>query len=88
MTTVLNLNPLTTLTPEQFYLLCVNNPEAQLERSPQGELIIMSPSGGEQGIKEANLIFVIGNWNRQTNLGIVFSSSTIFNECGSFRNTV
>ncbi len=79
MTTVLNVNSLTTLTPEQFYLLCVNNPEAQLERSPQGELIIMSPVGGESGKKEANLIGDLIIWNRQTNLGIVFSSSTIFN---------
>jgi Uma2 family endonuclease len=80
MTTVLNLNPLTTtLTIEQFYLLCQNNPDLQLERNPQGELIIMSPSSGEKGIKEANLLFQIGIWNRQTNLGIVFSSSTMFN---------
>jgi len=79
MTTVLNLNPLTTsLTREQFYLLCQNNPELQLERNPQGELIIMSPVGGESGKKEANLIILIGNWNLKTNLGIVFSSSTMF----------
>ena len=78
MTTVLNLNPVTKLTREQFVQLCEANPELQIERNPQGELIVMSPLGGESGRKEANLIFDISVWNRQTQLGIVFSSSTIF----------
>jgi len=78
MTTVLNLEPITTLTREQFYQLCIRNPELQLERNLQGELIIMSPVGGESGKKEANLIINIGVWNQQKNLGVVFSSSTIF----------
>lgn len=78
MVTVLNLNPITKLTRQQFYELCQVNPELQLERNPQGELIIMSPVGGESGHKEANLIFEISLWNRQNQLGLVFSSSTIF----------
>lgn len=78
MTTVLNLNPITKLDQEQFYQLCLANPELQLERNPQGELIIMSPVGGESGQKEASLNFEISLWNRQTQLGVVFSSSTIF----------
>jgi Uma2 family endonuclease len=34
--------------------------------------------GGESGNQEANLITDLNIWNRQTKLGIVFSSSTIF----------
>jgi Uma2 family endonuclease len=78
MATLLNLESITSLTRKQFYQLCLNNPQLQLERSPRGELIIMSPVGGESGRKEAKLIMDIGNWNEQSNLGIVFSSSTIF----------
>ncbi|MGI0481036.1 Uma2 family endonuclease [Geminocystis sp. CENA526] len=78
MTTVLNLESITTLNRKQFYQLCVNNPEISLERNPQGELIIMAPVGGISGEKEANLIIDIGYWNRQKKLGKVFSSSTIF----------
>ncbi|HEY9706029.1 MAG TPA: Uma2 family endonuclease, partial [Allocoleopsis sp.] len=63
MTTVLNLNPITKLTREKFVKICEANPELQLERNPQGELIIMSPLGGESGRKEANLIFKISLWN-------------------------
>ncbi|NEP00735.1 MAG: Uma2 family endonuclease [Symploca sp. SIO2E9] len=78
MTTVLNLEPITTLTREQFSQLCQANPDLQLERSPNGELIIVTPIGGEGGSQEANLIGDVIIWNRQTNLGVVFSSQTVF----------
>ena len=66
------------LTDEQFYQLCINNPEIPLERNPQGALIIMSPVGGSSGSRELELGTDLTVWNRQTNLGKVFSSSTLF----------
>ncbi|MEH2176735.1 Uma2 family endonuclease [Nostoc sp.] len=63
---------------EQFYHLCQNNRELKFERTTKGELIIMSPVGGESGNREADLIIDLGIWNRQTGLGFTFSSSTIF----------
>jgi Uma2 family endonuclease len=78
MTTILNLEPITTLTRAQFYQLCLANPDLQMERAPHGDLIIITPMGGEGGKREANLIADVSIWNRQTNLGIVFSSQTVF----------
>jgi Uma2 family endonuclease len=76
---VLNLEPLTQkLTHEQFYELCMVNKDIAMERSPEGELIIVSPVGGESGKKEARYILKLGIWNEQTGLGEVFSSSTVF----------
>ncbi|WP_299408552.1 Uma2 family endonuclease [Acaryochloris sp. IP29b_bin.148] len=76
----LNLDSLTSeLTHEQFYELCIANQDIAMERSPQGELIIMPPVGGESGIGEANYITDLNIWNRQTGLGKVFSSSAVFN---------
>ncbi len=76
----LNLEPLThKLTHEQFYELCMANQDVAMERSLEGALIIMPPVGGESGIGEANLIGPLWAWNLQTNLGKVFSSSTVFN---------
>ncbi len=78
------MNPLTLnldtvhLSDEQFYQLCQNNHELQFERTARGELIIMPPVGGESGNREADLIIDLGIWNRQTNLGYTFSSSTVF----------
>jgi len=65
-------------TDEQFYQLCISNPELSIERSAAGALIVMTPVGGESGNREADYIIDLGNWNRQTKLGKVFSSSTIF----------
>lgn len=66
------------LTDEQFYQLCQNNRELQFERTAKGELIIMTPVGGESGNREADLMIDLGIWNRQTGLGFTFSSSTVF----------
>ena len=77
-TITLNLEPLTTLTHERFYELCMANKDVAMERSPEGELIILSPIGGIDDIKEAELIAKLGNWNRRTGLGVVFGSSTVF----------
>jgi Uma2 family endonuclease len=65
-------------TDEQFYQLCIHNPELIIERNAKGVLIVMSPVGGDSGNREAEYIIDLGNWNRQTQLGKVFSSSTSF----------
>jgi Uma2 family endonuclease len=77
-TYVLNLDPIVHLTDEQFYQLCLANRDLNLELNAKGELIIVSPVGGESGNEEAGLITDLEIWNRQTKLGKVFSSSTIF----------
>lgn len=76
-TLILNLDNVN-LNDQQFYHLCLANKDWKIERNKQGELIIMSPVGGISGKREADLITDLNIWNRQTNLGIVFSSSTIF----------
>ncbi|MEB3189999.1 MAG: Uma2 family endonuclease [Snowella sp.] len=67
-----------TLSDDQFYQLCQDNENWQLERTAQGELMIMPPVGGLSGSREADLNADLVIWNRQTRLGRVFSSSTIF----------
>lgn len=66
------------LTDEQFYRLCINNPELIIERSAKGVLLFMSPVGGESGSREMDLGGELYVWNKQTDLGKVFSSSTVF----------
>jgi Uma2 family endonuclease len=75
----IDLEPIIQLTHEQFYKLCMANKDVAMERSPQGELIIVPPIGGLSGEKEADYITDLNLWNRQTRLGKVFSSSTVFN---------
>lgn len=75
---VLDLNPFVEFSDEQFYQLCRNHRDLKFERTSQGKLIIVSPVGGEGGSREADLIGDLVYWNRRTQLGKVFSSSTCF----------
>lgn len=77
-TITLNLNSIIKLTSKQFYQLCVENPDLKLERNANGELIAMSPTGGETGKHNSKLNLQVGSWNEQTELGEVFDSSTGF----------
>ncbi len=64
------------VTPEHFDRLCIQNPDLRLELTKDGELIVMSPTGGESGKRNISLGADVEIWNRQTNLGEVFDSST------------
>jgi Uma2 family endonuclease len=74
----LNLDALTTLTPEQFWALSLTNRDVRLELTAQGKLIVMPPTGWESGKRNANVTADLGIWNRQAQLGVVFDSSTGF----------
>jgi Uma2 family endonuclease len=78
MTTTITLEPAIALSEDQFYHLCGQNPDLKFERNPDGELIIMPPTGGETGKNNATLIARFVIWNETYNLGIVFDSSTCF----------
>lgn len=66
------------VTPEQFKQLADAEQLARMELTKDGELIIMSPTGGTAGGKNFNLYLDLGIWNRQTKLGQAFDSSTVF----------
>lgn len=74
----IDLSPVITLTREDFVKLCAANPEMKLERTAKGELIVMSPTGGETGIFNSDLNGELYLWNRELKLGKVFDSSTGF----------
>jgi Uma2 family endonuclease len=74
----LNLEPQLKLTNEAFEELCRNNPELRLERTAEGKLIAMSPTGSESGRQNLGLSAQLWYWNQQTGLGVAFDSSTGF----------
>ncbi|MGB5636358.1 MAG: Uma2 family endonuclease [Waterburya sp.] len=71
-----NFNSILDISDEQFYQLCRHNPDTKFERNADGEIVIMSPTGGETGKRNTDLIVQLGIWNRQAKLGEVFDSST------------
>lgn len=66
------------LTDEQFWQLCQDNDDLRFEMTANGELIIMPPTGGTTGERNADLNYQIKAWSRQNNLGKVFDSNTGF----------
>lgn len=77
-TVTLNIPPIAKLTDEQFYEICQANRDLKIERTATGELIIMPPTGGGTGKRNSDLNIELGIWNRHTQLGVVFDSSTGF----------
>ncbi|MDJ1168751.1 Uma2 family endonuclease [Roseofilum sp. BLCC_M154] len=75
---VLNNPETASITDEQFYQICAANRDLRLERTAKGDLIIMPPTGGETGRRNSDINFELNLWNRQTQLGVVFDSSTCF----------
>jgi Uma2 family endonuclease len=75
---VINLRPTIELSDDEFYEFCQHNSELRIERTATGALIVMPPTGGESGHRNADLTTDVNLWNRQTELGIVFDSSTVF----------
>lgn len=75
----LDLSPIIRLTDEQYYKLATTHPDLRMERTPTGEIVIMPPTGGSTGKRNAEITLDLGLWNRQTKLGVVFDSSTEFN---------
>ncbi|AFZ30196.1 protein of unknown function DUF820 [Gloeocapsa sp. PCC 7428] len=75
---ILNLKPAIELTDEQFFQLCQANQDFRFERTATGELIVMPPTGGETGNRNAGITAQLWLWNDQKQLGLVFDSSTGF----------
>jgi Uma2 family endonuclease len=87
MMITLNLEPLIQMNAEQFKQLCYANPEAVLELTSKGELVIMPPTGGESGIGNARLTARLVLWTDRDGTGIAFDSSTMFQlPSGAFRS--
>ena len=74
----LNLDAIIHLTDEQFYQICQTNRNVKFERTAAGELIVMPPTGGETGDRNAEITFQLRAWNKRTELGKTFDSSTGF----------
>jgi Uma2 family endonuclease len=56
--------------------LCIDNPDLRLELTPDLELIVMAPTGGESGRKNFKLSGQLFVWNESTEMGEAFDSST------------
>ena len=69
------LTPAVPMTQDQFFDFCQQNADKRFERTAEGELIIMAPSGGDAGFQDAEVCRQLGNWARAVGKGRVSGSS-------------
>ncbi len=72
---LLHLRSSVNLTDNQLFELCLANRELRIERTAEGDLIIMPPVGGETGWRNAEMTAALVDWARQDGIGVVFDSS-------------
>ncbi|MBD2726504.1 Uma2 family endonuclease [Nostoc sp. FACHB-892] len=66
------------MTNEQFYEFCQANGDLRIERTANGEVIIMPPAFSDTGNRNFNIAAQLGNWTEQDGTGIGFDSSAGF----------
>lgn len=74
----LNLNSIAKIDRDRFRQIANDNPDMKLERNKAGHLIIMAPTGGETGSFNFDLNGQLYLWNRTSQKGKAFDSSTGF----------
>jgi Uma2 family endonuclease len=60
---------------EELFELCARNPELRIERSREGNLIVMTPAGWESGRRNAEIVRALVEWADQDGSGVVSDSS-------------
>jgi Uma2 family endonuclease len=66
------------MSEQEFYEFCRLNPDLSLELTSEGDLVIMPPTGGKSGERNAILITRLTIWALENRGGHVFDSSTLF----------
>jgi Uma2 family endonuclease len=75
---ILHLRPVLDLTDDQLYEFSQLNRDLRIERNAKGELIIMPPTGGDTGERNAEITMQLRLWAKRDGTGTTFDSSTGF----------
>jgi len=57
-----HVRPASRVSDDDLFELCARNPELAIERTAEGEIIVTSPTGGETGRRNFQLIVQLGMW--------------------------
>ena len=74
----LQLRPILDMNEDEFFAFCRLNRDLRLERTAEGDLVIMAPAGGETGNRNARLNAFLTLWALNDGGGEPFDSSTGF----------
>ncbi len=76
---IVHTRPVIDMDDEQFFQFCQLNRDLRIERTAEGDIIIMAPEAGSSGRGGSELVFLFEQWARRDGTGQVFGSSTGFN---------
>lgn len=66
------------LSEDEFFHFCRANRDLRIERSPNGEIIVMSPAGGYASFQNLEVLGQLRAWATKDRSGIAFDSSAGF----------
>jgi Uma2 family endonuclease len=69
------LDPENRLSDDEYFAFCESNPDLQLERTAQGEIVIVPPAGAESDYRNFDIARQFGNWAKTTGHGEGFGPS-------------
>src|SRR5438105_3142625 len=76
---IVHTRPAIDMDDEQFFQFCQLNRDLQIERTAEGDIIIMAPEAGSSGLGGSELLLSIGSWAKRDGTGQLFGPSTGFN---------
>jgi Uma2 family endonuclease len=63
---------------DEFFQFCQANRDLRIERSPNGEIIVMSPAGGYSSFQNLEVVAQLRAWAARDGSGVAFDSSAGF----------
>lgn len=72
------LDPEHPLTDDQYFAFCAANSNLRIERTAQGEIVIVPPAGGESDNRSLEVSGQLRDWARKDGRGTAFGSSVEF----------
>lgn len=72
---IVHLRPVLELTDEQFYEFCQINRDLRIERTAQGEVVIMPPAGWKTSERNSEIGMQLRIWAKREGTGVVTDSS-------------
>ncbi len=74
----LTLNPELPMNDDEYYQFCMANPSVRVERTAQGEIVIVPPAGGESDYQTLQTGTQLNEWARRDGRGKAFGASVEF----------
>ncbi|HLW76658.1 MAG TPA: Uma2 family endonuclease [Bryobacteraceae bacterium] len=66
------------MSDDAFYQFCIANPDLRMERTEQGEIVIVPPAGYESDFRNADVVAQLTNWAKRDRRGRASGPTTVF----------